>query len=114
MHQEEAQKDKTALVPQCPKCHKAHPGEYRLGNNSKCSNYSKEGYFARECRNAPAKTVEPPPQGRLNAQVYRLNKGDVEAGSSTSVSGQLPVSNLSLYALINFGATHSFIAKRTS
>ena len=33
-------------------------------------------------------------------------------GPSTSVSGQLSVSNLSLYALIDSVATHSYIASR--
>ena len=51
----------------------------------------------------------PAPQGRPNARVYSLNEGDVTAGPSTSVSGQLSVSNLSLYTLIDSGATHSFI-----
>ena len=41
-----------------------------------------------------------------------MNEGDVTAGPSTSVSGQLSVSNLSLYALIDSGATHSYIASR--
>ena len=54
----------------------------------------------------------PAPQGRPNARVYSLNEGDVTAGPSTSVSGQLSISNLSLYALIDSGATHSYIASR--
>ena len=58
------------------------------------------------------KTAGPAPRGRPNARVYSLNEGDVEAGPSTSVSGQLSVSNLNLYVLIDSGATHSFIAKR--
>ena len=40
------------------------------------------------------------------------NEGDVEAGPSTSVSHQLLVSNLNLYAHIDSRATHSFIAKQ--
>ena len=41
-----------------------------------------------------------------------MNEGDVTAGPSTSVSGQLSVSNLSLYAFIDSGVTHSYIASR--
>ena len=52
------------------------------------------------------------PRGRPNARVYSLNEGDIAAGPSTLVSGQLSVSNLSLYALIDSGATHSYIASR--
>ena len=99
-------------MPQCPKCHKAHHGECRLGSSRKYFNYGKEGHIARDYRSAPAKAAESAPRGCPNARVYNLNEGDVEAGPSTSVSGQLPVSNLNLYALVDSGATHSFIAKK--
>ena len=108
---EGAPKDKTTLVPQCLKYHKAHPEEYRLINDCKYFNCGKKGHFARDCKSVPAKVVEPAPQGRPNARVYSLNKRVVETGPFTLVSGQLPISNLSLYALIDSGATHSFIAK---
>ena len=54
------------------------------------------------------------PAGRPNARVYSLCEKDVEAGPSTSVSGQLSVSNLLLYTLLDSGATHSYIATRFS
>ena len=36
----------------------------------------------------------------------------MEVGPSTVVTSQFPVANLSLFALINSGATHSFIANK--
>ena len=102
---------KTALVPQCPKCHKTHLGECRLRTNRKCYNCGKEGHIARDCRSTPAKASVPAPRGRPNARVYTLNEVNVEAGPSTSISGQLPISNLNLYALIDSGATYPFVAK---
>ena len=41
-----------------------------------------------------------------------MNEGDSTTGPSTLVLGQLSVSNLPLYALIDSRATHSFIASR--
>ena len=41
-----------------------------------------------------------------------MNEGDIEVGPSTSISGQLLVSNLNLFLLIDSGGTHSYIAKR--
>ena len=58
---------KTALVPQCPKCHKTHPGECRLGTGHKCYNCGKEGHIVLDCRSAPTKTAEPAPRGRPNS-----------------------------------------------
>lgn len=42
--------------------------------------------------------------------MYSLTQGEVEAGPSNSVSGQLFISNLYLYTLIDLGATYSYIA----
>ena len=56
--------------------------------------------------------LAPAPQGRPNTKVYSLKEGDVTAGLSTSALAQLSISNLSLYALINLGATYSYIASR--
>ena len=44
--------------------------------------------------------------------MYSLNERDVETGPSTLVSGQLSISNLNFYVLIDSGATHLVIAKR--
>ena len=41
-----------------------------------------------------------------------MNEGDVTVGLSTLVSGQLFISNLSLYALIDSRAINSYIASR--
>ena len=40
-----------------------------------------------------------------------MNEGDFEAGPSTSVSGQLLVSNLDIFLVVDSGPTHSYIAK---
>ena len=88
------------------------PGECRLGNSCKYYKCGKEDHIARDFRSAPAKAAESVPGGGPNSRVYSLNERDVEVGLSTSISGQLHVSNLKLYALIDSGATHSFIAKR--
>ena len=100
------------LPPQCPKCKRRHVGECRTGTG--CYTCGQEGHYARNCPTQLNKMAlpAPAPQGRPNARVYSLNEGDVTAGPSTSVSGQLSVSNLSLYALIDSGATHSYIASR--
>ena len=52
----------------------------------------------------------PAPKGRLNTRVYSLNEGDIVAGPYTSVSSKICVSNLFLYALIDLGATYSYLA----
>ena len=98
--------------PQCSKCKKRYVREYQTITG--CYNCVQEGYYA---RNYPTQSnkISPPtpaPRGRLNTRVYSLNKGVISAGLSTSVSGQLTVSNLPLYTLIDSGATHLFIASR--
>ena len=100
------------LPPQCPKCKRRHVGECRTGTGYYTC--GQEGHYARNCPMQSNKMAlpAPAPQGRPNARVYSLNEGDVTAGPSTSVSGQLSVSNLSLYTLIDSGATHSYIASR--
>ena len=94
------------LPPQYSKCKKRYVmecqtiiGYYTCGQ---------EGHYARNCPTPPTLA----PQGRPSARVYSLNEGDVTAEPSTSVSGQLSVSNRPLYALIDSEATFSFIASR--
>ena len=100
------------LATQCPKHKWKHVGEYRTGTG--CYTYGQEGYYARNCliQSNKIKSPIPAPQGRPNARVYSLNEGDVTTGPSTSMSGQLSVSNLLLYTLIDSGATHSYISSR--
>ncbi|KAL5540899.1 hypothetical protein UlMin_043291 [Ulmus minor] len=61
--------------------------------------------------------IEGPPisQGRLEApepeaKIFAYTKGDVDAGTSNVVTGQLSVANLSLHVLFDSGATHSFVS----
>ena len=75
-------------------------------------NCGEDGHIARNCKNNATKATESALRGRPNARVYSLNEGDIEVGPSISVSGQLLVSNLNLFSLIDSGVTHSYIAKR--
>ena len=59
-----------------------------------------------------ATPINQAPPGRPNARVYSLTQGEVEAGPSTSVSGQISVSNLYLFTLLDSEATHSYISSR--
>ena len=89
-----------------------HFGKCRFGTTQGCYNCGQEGHIARNYKNNAAKTTESAHRGPPNARVYSLNEEDIEAGLSTSVSGQLLVSNLNLFSLIDSRVTHSYIAKR--
>ena len=43
-----------------------------------------------------------------------MEEGDIKAGHSTVVTGQLPIANLSLNTLIDSGAIHSFISRKVA
>ena len=75
-------------------------------------NHGQEWHFARECRNIRKKDSPGVGQPQANARVYSQNEGEVSAGPSTVVTGQLFVANLSLYTLIDSGASHSYLANR--
>ncbi|KAL5538583.1 hypothetical protein UlMin_045492 [Ulmus minor] len=120
----------------CQKCGKTHQGECRAGNPNMCYRCGKEGHYAKFYPNPPSygnvppqskgqapkayamqAQIEGPPisQGRLEApepeaKIFAYTKGDVEAGTSNVVTGQLSVANLSLHVLFDSGATHSFVS----
>ena len=101
-----------ALTTPCPKCKKMHRGECLFNFTRVCYSYGQEGHIAKFCKGTPVKPAEPTPNVRPNACVYSLNESAIEAGPSTFITGQIIVSNLNLYALIDSGATYSFIASR--
>ncbi|KAL5559637.1 hypothetical protein UlMin_035848 [Ulmus minor] len=76
------QRKNSQNYPVCKKCGRTHPRECRAGNPNVC----------------------------YRSQIYAYTKGDVEAGTSNVVTGQLSVSNLTLHVLFDSGATHSFIS----
>ncbi|GMN66193.1 hypothetical protein TIFTF001_035254 [Ficus carica] len=58
-------------------------------------------------------------QGRLEApesqaRIYAYTKGDVEAGTSSVVTGQTSVTTYNVLALLDFGVTHSFVLREFS
>ncbi|KAL5541879.1 hypothetical protein UlMin_009589 [Ulmus minor] len=122
--------------PPCKKCGKPHQGECRARNLNMCYRCGKEGHYAKHCTNPPNYGTAQPQnknqtpktyvmqaqlegpsisQCRLEApepeaKIYAYTKGDVEAGTSNMVTGQLSVANLTLRVLFDFGATHSFVS----
>ena len=101
-----------------------------------CYRCGKDGHYAKRCPNPPnygnvqpqnknqtpkayamQAQLEGPPisQGRLKApepeaKIFAYTKGDVEAGTSNVVTGQLSVTNLTLRVLFDSSATHSFVS----
>ncbi|GMN22150.1 hypothetical protein TIFTF001_051183 [Ficus carica] len=115
--------------PVCAKCGKKHFGVCRMGTNA-CYLYGKEGHYARNCisnnqnqqypnRNSSNQLhtvqaqIEGPSiaQGRVEApkpqtRIYAYTKGDVEAGTSHVVTGQIYITTFVAIALFDSGATH--------
>ncbi|KAL5565524.1 hypothetical protein UlMin_027032 [Ulmus minor] len=105
----------------CPKCGKVHPGVCRMGSNL-CYTCGMEGHFSNRC---PKKLVSnrldgprlnqgrleaPPTTQQTNARIFSISKEEAEAGPSSVVAGQLSIAGISAYALIDSGATHSFVS----
>ena len=82
-----------------------------MGSNV-CYACGKEGHFARSCPNQGRGEGQMDVKPRANARVYALSEGEVEAGPSTVVTGQLPIANILAYTLIDSGASHSFLARK--
>nr|GMN67910.1 hypothetical protein TIFTF001_036974 [Ficus carica] len=47
----------------------------------------------------------------LQARIYTYTKGDVEAGTSNVVTGQISITTFDAITLFDSGATHSFVSK---
>ena len=45
-----------------------------------------------------------------NGRVYALTQGEAEACTSKVMAGQISIAHTSAYALIDFGASHSFVS----
>ena len=65
----------------------------------------KPRHFAREC---PELGKSDQKQG--NARVYALTQGEVEAGTSKIVAGQICIAHTLIYTLIYSEASHSFVS----
>lgn len=100
-------------APMCRKCGRTHTGECP-GRPLVCYRCGREGHMARVCptpeSNLPAQKEQP----KANARVFSIREDEVRAGTSTAVTGQISVDSFSAYALIDSGATNSFIASRKS
>ena len=72
------------------------------------------GHYSRTCPNPRQGDVPAKAPPKANARVFTIREDDVRAGTSTAVTGQLSVGNLSAYVLMDSGATHSFIASRVA
>ncbi|KAL5560127.1 hypothetical protein UlMin_036338 [Ulmus minor] len=52
----------------------------------------------------------PPTTQQTNARIFSISKEEAKAGPSSVVAGQLSIAGISAYALIDSGATHSFVS----
>lgn len=73
-----------------------------------CYRFRQPGHMMRDCK----ASLPPPAQsfgGTTNARVFTVAQGEAEV-SPSAVTGQLLFHSIPLYALIDSGATHSFIS----
>ncbi|XP_031259918.1 uncharacterized protein LOC116118084 [Pistacia vera] len=104
----QSKRPRTAGVTLCPKCGKNHLGEClkEFGPNI-CYRCRQPGHLMRDCKALPPPAAQAP-RG-TNARVFTVAQGEVEA-SPSAVTGQLFFHTFPLYALIDSGATHSFMS----
>ena len=98
---------------QCWRCGEVHDGDC-FARTLTCFRCGKVGHLSKVCQSSERKAPAPKEQPKANARVYSIYEDEVRAGSSTAVTGQISVASFSAYALIDSGATNSFIASRRS
>ncbi|KAG6507998.1 hypothetical protein ZIOFF_033353 [Zingiber officinale] len=84
----------------CSKCEKIHAGQCLTGTDA-CFMCKKSGHFARECP-----LLREPTKGR----VFAMTQEQVDL-DTTIITGMIYVANIPTHALIDSGATHSFISE---
>ncbi|XP_062102962.1 uncharacterized protein LOC133813952 [Humulus lupulus] len=97
--------------PECDKCKKHHQDEFWANT---CYGCGKKGCIKRNC---PQKTREWDKEHHkknynlVPTCVFALTKPQAEASTSV-VLGQIFIAGIDYHVLIDYGATHSFVAKR--
>ncbi|XP_031278396.1 uncharacterized protein LOC116136877 [Pistacia vera] len=93
-------------LPHYHKCGRQHKGNYILGTNV-CFKCKQPRHMAKDCKVTQATSLQT--VGGSTAKVYLVAQKEVEANPSV-VTGQLQFHSISLYVLIDSGATYSFIS----
>ena len=94
----------TAQRLPCPKCGRPHWGACSDGSRA-CFACGKTWHYAREC---PISAEE---KKRVPARVFTLTQAEAEK-DSTVVTGNVLIHGVFAHALLDSGATHSFISSR--